>query len=110
MGGILGGSGDGLKGQVADILIDVFDRYDIEPGELNENINKTVQIVQDLKPIAEEMQELSGDLEGNVGDLRDEVQEFNNNSTELAKSIDEMAESLDNFNQLIEEAVDEKDE
>lgn len=107
MSGVLGGGG--IKGQVADILIEVFDRYDIEPGELNENINDAVELVKEFSPVIREMQEVTNSIETDIEELKDVANEFEQNSEKLADSLDNMAESLDNFNKMVSEAANKKE-
>lgn len=108
-GGILGGS-DGIKGNIADILVDVFDRYDVEPGELNENINEAVKIVKEFAPVMRKMEDITKNIETDINDLQEQAEQFNKNSNELAEALDNVAESLDNFNSLVEEAAEKKEE
>lgn len=108
MGGVLGGGG--IKGNVADILIEVFERYDIEPGELNENINDAVELVKEFAPHVRKMEEITDSIDNDIDDLQSEVQEFNKNAERLSASLDNMAKSLDNFNQMVGEAAKKKEQ
>lgn len=107
-GGILGGGG-GVKGQIADILVEVFDRYDVEPGELNENINDAVELVREFAPVMRQMEEITKNIETDIDDLQEQAEQFNKNSRQLAESLDDVAESMENFNQMVEEAANAKE-
>jgi methyl-accepting chemotaxis protein len=118
--GLIGGSGGGIDERIADILVNVFDRYDIEPGELNKNINDTIELVREFAPEIRQLQELTDSMENDVQDMRrdlnsldrnmDDLGEtldtFNENSDELADQLERVADSMEQFNELIDDAVE----
>lgn len=116
MSGLLGGGGGGIDDRIANIVVKVFDEYDIEPGELNENINDAVQLVQEFKPILEGVEDISKDMDNDVTELREDINRFNENieefnemSSELSEAFTRTADSFERFNGLVEEAAEAKE-
>lgn len=114
-GGLLGGSG--VDDRIANIVVKVFDRYDIEPGELNENMNEAVILVREFAPIIHNMQEISESMDNDVTELREDLNEFNDNieqfnelAVEMTIAFERTADSFERFNQLIEDAANEKED
>lgn len=112
-GGLLGGGN--FNDRVAQIVVKVFDNYDIEPGELNQNINDAVTLVKEFAPIMREMGELADEMDNDVNKMREDISEFNRNvqqfskqSDELADALERTADSFEKFNQLIEQAAKEE--
>lgn len=108
--GLFDGDSGSLEDRAAKIVAKVFEQQGVEPGELQENLNETVEIIQDLYPVAKRMEELSGDLDGNVAELQTEVKQFNNNSDEIAEGLNNLADSMDSFNNMVEEAAEEMED
>jgi len=121
MGGLLGGGGSsGIDERIADILVEVFDRYDVEPGELNENINDTIELVKEFAPVVKKVEDVVDNMENDVNDVRDDIQdmdenmedlqealrEFNDTSGSLAVEMRKVNESMEQFNKMVAEAAE----
>lgn len=112
-----------MEDRIANILVKVFDNYDIEPGELNKNINDTIELVREFAPVVKQVEGVVEDMEGDVESIREDINrmddnmdeledaltEFNKTSGSLAESMTEVANTLDRFNDLIEEAAKEEE-
>lgn len=106
-----------FEDRLADIVVKVFDKYGIEPGEINRKMNDTIELVQELAPVVREMEDLSQDLDNDVDELQSDVhrlneniQRFNNNAGDLADQLEDTAQSFDKFRELAEDAERRKKE
>jgi len=115
--GLLDGNGSGLNDRMADVLVNVFDRYDIEPGELNKKMDSTIDLVSDLKPFLDTLENRSKNLAGDIKDvekdineLRESTEEFNNTAKNLSKDIQNLNNTFESFNSMVSEAAEHKED
>lgn len=100
----MSGSGPGFFGeQITKRLAGVMEHYGIEPGELNDRIKDTLDIITELEPVAKSMAETSKDLESDVDELRRQIREFNENSGDLVESMDRLSETMEKFSDFVED-------
>lgn len=92
-----------LEKKGVELISDVMERKGIKPGELNERIEETLEIIHQFMPVINEIQQTSESLETDVNELRAEMQEFNDNSDEMATAMNNLAESLEKFSDMMEE-------
>jgi len=113
--GLLDGNGGAMNDRIADILVNVFDKYGIDPGELNEKMDSTIDLVSDLKPFLDTLEERSRDLtddiksvEDDINNLRESTEQFNLVASDLSDDIQELNRTMSNLNSMIEEAAESK--
>lgn len=109
--GLLDGNSGGLNERMADVLVNVFDKYDIEPGELNAKMEDTIEMVEGLEPFLKLLENRSQNLGSDIEDVRDDIDELKQSSDEfstsakgLAEEIHELNETFEQFRQMVEEA------
>lgn len=91
-----------LDEKAADMMEAVMDRHGIRPGELLEQISKTLKLIEEFKPVGESMAETSRNLENDIDDLHNQISRFNQNSEEMIRALDDLSETLDKFHDLFE--------
>jgi methyl-accepting chemotaxis protein len=104
-----------FEDRIANVVVKVFNKYGIEPGEMNKKMNDTIELVQELAPVVRGMEDLSQDLDNDVDALREDVnrlnkniEKFNSNAGSLADQLEETAESFEDFAKLAEDAARQK--
>ena len=103
MGGLLGN-------KALELFKQAMEDYGIEPGELYESIDQTLEVIHDLKPVVENIDDVSDDLNKDVQELQQQIEEFNNNSSDLVDALESNANSLEKFAEIVEDMDDMEDE
>lgn len=102
-----------MGGFIGDKALDLFkeamEDYGIEPGELNEAINDTLEVVNDLAPAVQRMEDISENLEKDVSEFKEEINTFNGNSAEMVEAMDNLSESLEKFSDIMEDMQEEEE-
>lgn len=96
-----------LQDKATEMLTDVMEEHGIKPGELNQRIEQTLDIIVELAPVAESMAETSQELEDNVDDLYMEIRKFNENSGEMVEALNGLEDTLEKFAGLLEDLEEE---
>lgn len=100
MGGFLG---DKAK----DMLKEVMDDYGIEPGELYESIDETLEVMNEFAPVIERLDHASQNIEDNLSDIENVAEDFNENSSEMVEAMESLDDTLQKFAELAEDLEDE---
>lgn len=92
-----------MEDKAAEMLENVMERKGIKPGELLSRIEKTLELIDNLAPVAKDMSETSSELEHNVTDLQNQMEKFNNNSNDMVEAMNGLSETLEKFHDLFED-------
>lgn len=105
-----GSGGPGFLGeQITKRLAGVMEHYGIQPGELNDRIKDTLDLLHELEPVARSMADTSANLERDIDELKGEIKEFNENAGDLADSMNNLSETMDKFTDFVED-IEEQSE
>lgn len=96
-----------LQDKATEMLSEVMKEHGIEPGELLDRISRTLDLIESLKPVAEDMAETSDNLERDVAQLRSQMKEFNSNSEEMVDAMNGLSETLGKFHGFFEDIEEE---
>lgn len=102
MGGFLGD-------KALELFKEAMEDYGIQPGELYQSIDETLQIINKLAPQVERMEDISSNLDEDVGELHDEIKRFNDNTEDLVDALEDNSETLNKLADLVED-VEEVDQ
>lgn len=95
-----------LDEKAAEAMEAVMDNHGIQPGEMLEKLEITLDVIRDLAPVAERMADTSDNLERDIDELRTEVREFNDNSEDMVEAIRGLEDTLEKFHSMFEEMED----
>lgn len=101
MGGFLGD-------KALDLFKEAMEDYGIQPGELYETIDETLQIINKLAPQVEKMESISKNLDEDVEELHDEIKRFNNNTEDLTDALEQNTQTLSKLANLVEDVEDQE--
>lgn len=96
-----------LEEKATEMLSNVMEKHGIEPGELLDRIERTLDIIEALKPVAEDMGETSKKIEGNVDELQTQIRKFNHNTEEMTEAMEELGDTLEKFHGFFEDIEEE---
>lgn len=100
----------GLLGNKAlELFKEAMEDYGIQPGELYESIDQTLDVIGDLKPVVENIDDVSDNLQGDVEELQEQIEDFNDNAGRLADALESNSESLQKFAEIAEDMKDMED-
>lgn len=102
MGGFLGD-------KALDLFKEAMEDYGIEPGELYEAIDDTLEVINELAPAVERMESISEDLEKDVSDFKEEIGTFNENSEEMVDAMNNLSTSLEKFADIMDDMQEEEE-
>lgn len=95
--------GSFLGDKALDLFKEAMEDYGIQPGELYQTIEETLEVINRLAPQVERMEEISDNLDEDVGELHEEIQRFNDNTEDLTNALEDNTESLSKLADLMED-------
>lgn len=98
-----------LQDKAAEMMADAMRQFDIEPGELLERIEHTMDLIDTILPIIEQMADISKSLEGNVNNLQNEIGNFNENTEDMVEAMEGLDDTLNKFHGLFSEIEEEQE-
>lgn len=98
-----------LGNKALELFKEAMEDYGIEPGELNENIQNAMEVVDRLEPILKNIDDRAERLESDTGELMEEVEQFNDNSREMVRAFDECAKSFEKVADAMEDLEEMED-
>ena len=97
-----------LEEKATEMLSNVMEKHGIEPGELLDRIERTLDIIEALKPVAEDMGDTTKEIEGNVDDLQIQIRKFNKNTEDMTQAMEDLGETLNKFHDFFKEIEEER--